>query len=143
MELAEEVVNQRNDMDVDEEDFLQEVEADKEMRSNMNLFKSEALKRKKATKEAVDMVEDKDNDESEDGSDDQRVKLEELLDGLDLDASPDHEMTKDHESAAILEEGEKAAQDGITFIHREDARSIRSKDAAVAVTSFGQEFLSK
>jgi nonsense-mediated mRNA decay protein 3 len=143
MELAEEVVNQRNDMDVDEEDFLQEVEADKEMRSNMNLFKSEALKRKKSANTTVNMVEDKDNDESEDESDDQRIKLEELLDGLDLDASPDNENMNDHESTAILEEGDKAAQDGITFIHREDARNIRSKDAAVAVTSFGQEFLSK
>lgn len=131
--------------DVDEEDFLREVEADKEMRLNMNLYKTEV---------AMKMEDDDDNKSTTpDYEDDQKVRLDELLDGLVLDDGPDKKM-KDFEinedlpwggidQHGILEEGEKAAKDGITYAGREESQNIKDKDSAMPVQSFGDQFLDK
>lgn len=123
---------------MDEEDFMQEVEADKEMRLNMNLYKSELLKKTKP--EGCMEIVDGDVD-VEDDDDDQQIKLNDLLDGLALDYGPDDPDEGAYEAALhTFAEGEKAAKDGITFVHREDARKVRDKDAAVPVSGLGQEF---
>merc|ERR1712176_745818 len=76
--------------DMDEEDFMREVEADREMRDQMNLYKSELLvKPENENKNSgVTINEDgindsnaMDNDDDND-DDDQELKLEELLDSL-------------------------------------------------------------
>lgn len=160
----------RNDdeEDMDEEDFLQEVESDRDMRINMNLYKSDLVKRMQdcqldPVKEGgtdSDMVEGdpraqcQDNDDQEDEDDeddDQKVNLDELLDGLALDQGPDAEddkQGKDDDSllgimGGVLAEGEKAQQDGITYVSREEARRVRDKDSAVPVTGgvMGKDFL--
>ena len=121
--------------DMDEEDFLREVEADKEMRSQMNLYKSEAAKNKSSGKDAdTDMKSDID----EEDEDDQEVNLAELLDGLVVDAGPDPEDEMTGEE--FFEEGEKAAKDGLKFVGREDAREMRDKDAAIPQSTFGKNF---
>jgi len=132
--------------DVDEEDFMQEVEADAEMRRNMNLFKSKALKKKADTND-----DDKPMEEEED--DDQKVKLDELLDGLVLEDGPDPEdMAKldkgvlEEEDAwnasVFVTEGEKAAKDGISYIDRTVASRVQDKETAIHVTDnvLGQEY---
>ena len=119
--------------DMDEEDFMREVEADKEMRGQMNLYKSEFAK-----KPADDDAEMKNDDDDEE--DDQEVNLEELLDGLVMDAGPDPEDEDAIEEQQYFEEGEKAAKDGIKYVGREDARQMRDKDAAVPQSSFGKGF---
>lgn len=125
--------------DMDEEDFMREVEADKEMRTQMNLYKSELLSKKKREElEAMQEGGAVDDDEEED---DQEVKLEELLDGLVMDAGPDQEdATQEEEALMGYEEGEKAAKDGINYVGREEARQVRAKEAAVPQSSFGKDF---
>jgi nonsense-mediated mRNA decay protein 3 len=131
--------------DMDEEDFLREVEADKEMRINMNLYKTEIAMKKLEGGENASVDEDDD--------DDQQVKLDELLDGLVLDDGPDKDM-KDVEldedllwggidQIGMLEEGEKAAKDGIAYTGREDAQNVKEKDSAMPVQSFGQQYMDK
>mmetsp|Transcript_18278 Transcript_18278/g.25358 ORF Transcript_18278/g.25358 Transcript_18278/m.25358 type:complete len:633 (+) Transcript_18278:85-1983(+) len=102
--------------DMDEEDFLREVEADREMRNNMNLYKSEILikKKKDAAADGDDAMEDMEDadavaaknnnsggDDDED-DDDQQVQLDELLDGLVLDDGPDK---PDAKAAALKKDG--------------------------------------
>lgn len=123
--------------DMDEEDFMQEVEADKEMRTQMNLYKSEVVKKKEMTNDDSAMNEDGGEDDDED---DQEVKLEELLDGLVVTDGPDEEDAPAQESAFMGYEGEKAAQDGINYVGRENARQVRDKEAAVAQSTFGKNF---
>lgn len=134
--------------DMDEEDFLREVEADAEMRRNMNLYKSEVGK-KKAEGELVD-----DEEEDEEDEDDQKVKLDELLDGLVLNAGPDDEddvpdSTEDLEGdstafvGSFQNEGERAAKDGIAYVGRDQYLDIRDKETAVPVASntFGADYM--
>lgn len=109
----------------DEEDFMQEVEADKEMRINMNLYKNAG---------AMTGVQDDDAMTDAD-EDDQKIRLDELLDGLQLEAGPDPE-----DAMRLLVEGDKAAEDGLRFVHRDDARHIRDKEAAVPVPRMDNEF---
>lgn len=126
---------------MDEEDFLREIEADREMRNNMNLYKSEALLKKK---EGDNQNEDMEST-NEDDEDDQEVKLEELLDGLVLD-KPDEGMDQSEDSitAMPLMEGEKAAKDGLSYTSREMAASVKDKDSAAAVgNTFGKQFMDK
>jgi len=125
--------------DMDEEDFMQEVEADKDMRLNMNLYKNDALKKSLATSEDEDAMHDEEEEDDED--DDQRIKLDELLDGLALEAGPDDEE-EDVPPQQFLAEGEKAASQGLTYVAREEARNVREKETAIAVTSLGKEFQS-
>lgn len=126
---------------MDEEDFLREIEADREMRNNMNLYKSEALLKKQNDDKDEDMETYNDDDE-----DDQEVKLEELLDGMVLD-KPDEgtdESAEDNIAAMPFMEGEKAAKDGLSYASREMAASIKDKDSAAAVgDTFGKQFIDK
>jgi nonsense-mediated mRNA decay protein 3 len=117
--------------EMDEEDFLQEVEADKDMRMNMNVYKSDFHKRNApammGTEGDVSECEDGEDDE-----DDQQITLDELLDGLVVDEGPDVDMVNPE---VVLVEGEKAAKDGIRYVAREEARNMRDKDAAVPVSN--------
>ena len=132
--------------DMDEEDFLREVEADKEMRLNMNLYKTEV-----ALKKLEEEGENASVDEEDD--DDQQVKLDELLDGLVLDDAPDKDMNDVElnedlhwggiDKVGMLEEGEKAAKDGIAYTGREDAQNVKEKDSAMPVQSFGEQYMDK
>ena len=66
--------------DMDEEDFLQEVEADRDMRQNMNLYKKAILEPScpnEGGREDQTVSGDKECDQ-----DDQQIRLEELLDAL-------------------------------------------------------------
>jgi len=140
--------NQQDASDMDNEDFMQELDADREMRNNMNLYKTESLVKKlEEPKSTMSDVEEDDDD------DDQQVQLDELLDGLVLDEGPDKEMTTVQEldenlpwggvGSNFVEEGNKAAKDGISYTGREEARSIKDKDTAVPVNVFGKEFMNK
>jgi len=132
--------------DIDEEDFLREVEADKEMRRNMNLYKSELLAKKKAEDDGGEGADANDN-EDDDDDDDQQVRLDELLDGLVLDDGPDKVMegAADADGMQYYEEGDKAAKDGIAYSGRDEARQMENKDAAVPVSGnvFGKEYMNK
>jgi len=132
--------------DIDEEDFLREVEADKEMRRNMNLYKSELLAKKKAEDDGGEGVDANEN-EDDDDDDDQQVRLDELLDGLVLDDGPDKVMegATDADGMQYFEEGDKAAKDGIAYSGRDEARQMENKDAAVPVSGnvFGKEYMNK
>jgi nonsense-mediated mRNA decay protein 3 len=121
---------------MDEEDFMREVEADKGMRSQMNLYKSEYKK----PAEDTEMADDDDNDE-----DDQELQLEELLDGLAMDSGPDPDdgYDEDEVEAAGPEEGERAAKDGIKYVGREESRLMEGKESAVPKSSFGKEYDAK
>jgi nonsense-mediated mRNA decay protein 3 len=127
--------------DMDEEDFMREVEADRDMRSQMNLYKSEVLKKKnddeKDRHAMVDVIGENDDDDD----DDQEVKLDELLDGLVMDDGPDPEDEGNLEMKGyVMEEGEKAAKDGIAYVGREEARQVKDKDGAVPQTTFGKQY---
>merc|ERR1712238_267071 len=116
--------------DMDEEDFMREVEADREMRRQMNMYKSKILQEKEN--------ESKDDD---DDVDDQEIMLEELLDGLDMDDGPDPEDANQEKiEQPLLAEGEKAAEDGINYVGREDSRLVKDKDGAIPQSSFGKEY---
>ena len=129
--------------DIDEEDFMREVEADRDMRTQMNLYKNENLIKKKSSngdsmdEDGVDAAND-----DEDAEDDQEIKLEELLDGLAVDDGPDPEDAVDpiaqHDFG--FEEGQKAEQDGINYVGREEARQLKSKEGAVAKSTFGKQY---
>ena len=118
--------------DMDEEDFMQEIEADKEMRMNMNLYKTE----KNLSTTPVD-EEGGDDDDDDDDEDDQQIKLDELLDALALDEGPDREdanMIEDDDGGKAFVEGGLADKAGIAFIPREEAREVRDRDVAVIAT---------
>jgi nonsense-mediated mRNA decay protein 3 len=144
--------------DMDEEDFLREVEADREMRVNMNLYKSELLAKKKESEKGgdgdgangSDNNAKSNNEDDEEDEDDQQVKLDELLDGLVLSDGPDKPMADaaavtetDEFGMQYYEEGEKASKDGITYAGRDEARQMESKDAAKPVNVFGKEYMNK
>ena len=150
--------------DMDEEEFLQEVEADKEMRLNMNLYKSEQVMNSRERRKRSPSMETHDNlshseedaamehneqygstnddnyDDDDDDDDDQKISLDELLNSLALDDPADNkEQTDDGEEGAIMgtpilyAEGERAAKDGLKYVHREDVRSVQNKGSAVVV----------
>lgn len=131
--------------DVDEEDFMREVEADREMRLQMNLFKSKILKDKETESKDDDakMSEDEKNTSitnDDDEIDDQEIKLEELLDGLAVDNGPDQEDTnQDLLEQPYLEEGGKAAKDGIKYIGRDESRHVKDKESAIPQSMFEKE----
>merc|ERR1712070_1065386 len=129
--------------DMDEEDFMREVEADREMRDQMNVYKSDYLKKSQEENNGdnVPMNESGNNDDDDD-DDDQEVNLEELLDGLVVDDGPDPEdaMPDDLDEFGLVEEGEQAAKDGINYVGREESRLVKDKDGAIPQTSFGKEY---
>jgi len=130
--------------EIDEEDFMRELEADREMRDQMNLYKSEALKKKDSVGgDDAEMDEEKNNESIDnDDEDDQEIKLEELLDGLVMDDGPDPEDASpdDNIEEFGVEEGEKAAQDGISYVGREESRNVKDKEGAIPQASFGKEY---
>lgn len=140
---------------MDEEDFMQEVEADRDMRTNINLYKSDIIAAKSVQTGDCDMNdEDNENAENDDDEDDQQVKLEELLDRLALDTPPDEPDIMDKHVGADdddddddfglhqVVEGEKAAKDGLKYVGKEQSRSVQSKDIAVPVSNLSKEFQS-
>jgi nonsense-mediated mRNA decay protein 3 len=145
--------------DMDEEDFLREVEADAEMRKSMNLYKSEALLKTKIEDEAIGKSADlvaTDEDADDEDEDDQQIKLEELLDGLVLDDGPDGPdefipentatMGEDEAWEAATQfytEGAKAAKDGLSYVPRDHANQIRDKETAVSIPSFSKQFMAE
>jgi nonsense-mediated mRNA decay protein 3 len=134
---------------MDEEDFLQEVEADKEMRVNINLYRNEVVRKKRSGSMDTERSREDDPPQTEEAEDeqedDQKVTLEELLDGLKLDEGRDAEEEQEVGLVETYGEGEKAAKDGIAYIAREDARAVREKDTAVSVANgaMGDDFFGK
>lgn len=130
--------------DMDEEDFMREVEADREMRRQMNMYKSKILQEKENESKDDDVkMDEKDNKNTDDDDDvdDQEIMLEELLDGLDMDDGPDPEDANQEKiEQPLLAEGEKAAEDGINYVGREDSRLVKDKDGAIPQSSFGKEY---
>jgi nonsense-mediated mRNA decay protein 3 len=141
---------EQDQMEDDEEDFLRELEADKDMRGNVNLYKDPKMA-------GVAMV---DEDEEVNEDDDQEIKLDELLDGLDLDSGVDPENPTnipqpgvDYEydeskmwggapiGQDIIEEGAKAKEDGVGYFGR--GEEVADKTQATQVTQFGSEFIAK
>jgi nonsense-mediated mRNA decay protein 3 len=124
--------------DMDEEDFMREVEADRDMRVNINLYKSEVLN--KMAELSVSCENDSsplNGDADDEDDDDQKVQLDELLDGLVLDAGPDRDDQQtevDDKIGGLRREGEKSAEDSITYIGRDQARQIADKGSAVAIS---------
>lgn len=152
VEVAEDMKSKRAAKNVteadhmDEEDFMQEVEADKDMRSQMNLYKSEQLK-----KQVVDTnTMDEDCGEAkgkstiaDDEEDDQEIKLDELLDGLVLGEGPDTEDSaevNDDLAFSGLDEGGRAAKDGINYVGRKEARQVKDKEGAIPQSAFGDQY---
>eukprot|EP00977_Amphora_coffeiformis_P004627 scaffold1000_cov166-Amphora_coffeaeformis.AAC.17 len=137
---------------MDEEDFLQEVEADKEMRVNINLYRQQVIRKTRSGSMDTEDARSRDDggaandDDGSESSDDQKITLEELLDGLNLDEGRDAEDEEGTEDVVITYgEGEKAQKDGIGYIAREDARGVREKDTAVSVANatLGDDFFGK
>lgn len=139
--------------DMDEEDFMREVEADREMRKTMNVYKSEVGLRKEKRGD-VDIIESTRDESDGDDDDDQQVKLDELLDGLVLedcldgpigDSASGHTGSELPEMHKEIEEGEQAAKDGLSYAGRDAARQMNDKDAAMPVSgnAFGKEFMGK
>ena len=97
---------------MDEEDFLREIEADRDMRQTMNLYKKVVLEPSSQCK--FGRVDQELSGDKNDEEDDQQIRLEELLDGLALDHGPDDYMET---GAAIGDErvehfGEQARSEG-------------------------------
>eukprot|EP00586_Coscinodiscus_wailesii_P011452 CAMPEP_0172507286 /NCGR_PEP_ID=MMETSP1066-20121228/202748_1 /TAXON_ID=671091 /ORGANISM="Coscinodiscus wailesii, Strain CCMP2513" /LENGTH=479 /DNA_ID=CAMNT_0013284787 /DNA_START=478 /DNA_END=1917 /DNA_ORIENTATION=- len=149
LEVEQVETNQKKNIEmdeVDEEDFMREVESDREMRGQMNLYKSDLLK--KSNVDTMDVVKEDSNnvtDDDESDADDQQVRLDELLDTLALDEGPDaqkdaamKEQFGDDILDGFIEEGERAAKDGINYVNKEESREVKEKDNA---TVFGKEFM--
>jgi hypothetical protein len=119
-------------MEEDFEDFLQQVEGDKEMRGNINLYKTDKDKAKaareakaKATavaaaKAAHDGAEAEDEDEEmdaegddDDDEDEEEVRLDELLDDLDL--SREEHAVLGEEAVPTFVSTDGAAAPGLDF----------------------------
>lgn len=119
---------------VDEEDFMQELEADREMRTRVNIYKSNTVGSR--------------NVEDEDEDDDQKVTLDELLDNLVLESKPDEvEMDEDgmgDNLPVFITDGERAARDNLGYVGRDEALGIMPKETATAVSGgWGKEFMDK
>ena len=144
---------------INENEELDVLDVEQEMELNRKKEKDrKKMKKQKNKKDAIDPRlyptyhdkpenngddnEMKDHD-SDDDDDDQEVNLEELLDGLVVDDGPDPEDAppEEGEEFAFVEEGEKAAQDGINYVGREESRFVKDKDGAIPQTSFGKEYV--
>lgn len=116
---------------MDEEDFMQELEADREMRTRMNIYKSEIAVSKK-TEDDEDCC-----DNEEDEEDDQKVTLDELLDTLVLSSTPDAEDDPKVEDTRL--------QEGPSMIIDSTGLNSQAKEAAVPVKGnvWGEDFMDK
>ena len=128
---------------LDEEDFMQELEADREMRTRVNIYKSDKASLKKKEEDDNDG-----GDDNEDDDDDQKITLDELLENLVLDSKPDAEDNAEMGGdASLLEdqgmmlagEGERAARDNIGYVGRDEALNIQAKDTPVPVAGWSKE----
>ena len=144
---------------LDEEDFMQELEADKEMRSRVNVYKSEIAVSRKTKKAEGEVGDNEDDNEDEDeDEDDQKITLDELLDNLVLDSKPDagddaamqdgggdatttNLVGGDDDGMIYIGEGERAAKDKIGYVGRDEALNIQDKDTATVATTWGKAFL--
>jgi len=116
--------NSKKDVEMEhtnEEDFYRELESDKEMRSRLNLFKSDAIKKRD------DMILEEEHEDDDEDEDDQKIKLDELLDNLDLNDGPDVENVdpsefKEDILEELLEQGDRATQEGISYVGKEESR---------------------
>lgn len=128
--------------DMDEEDFMREVEADREMRDQMNVYKRDLLKKEESETKYDDatMNQDGKNGDTLNDDDDQAIKLEELLDCLVMDDGPDAEDAVRDDPDEFDVEGEQAAKDGIHYVNREESRLIKNKEGAIPQLSFGKEY---
>lgn len=120
---------------VDEEDFLQELEADREMRTRVNIYKSGHVVKKD---------DDDNNDDDGEDEDDQKITLDELLDNLVLDSKPDDANEVDDgddemegNQGVFITDGERAARDNIGYVGQDEANSISSKKMATPVVYGG------
>ena len=144
--------------DIDEEDFMREVEADADMRKGMNLYKSEVLLKMKDEDVSVNIAQEMaiDVEDDDDDEDDQQIKLDELLDNLVLDDAPDESDEFIPENTAMMgedeaweaatqfyTEGAKAAKDGLSYVPRDHANQIRDKESAVSISRFSKQFLAE
>jgi nonsense-mediated mRNA decay protein 3 len=144
--------------DIDEEDFMREVEADADMRKGMNLYKSEVLLKMKDEDVSVNVAQEMaiDVEDDDDDEDDQQIKLDELLDNLVLDDAPDESDEFIPENTAMMgedeaweaatqfyTEGAKAAKDGLSYVPRDHANQIRDKESAVSISRFSKQFLAE
>jgi len=123
----------------DEEDFMQELEADREMRTRVNIYKSEVVETRGESS-------GDDGEEDDDDEDDQKITLDELLDNLVLDSKPDAEDAMGEEDnieqtfAGFGGDGERAARDNIGYVGRDEALHLVAKDSAQPVTEWGKAF---
>mmetsp|Transcript_6339 Transcript_6339/g.11299 ORF Transcript_6339/g.11299 Transcript_6339/m.11299 type:complete len:617 (+) Transcript_6339:93-1943(+) len=132
---------------MDEEDFMQELEADREMRTRVNIYKTESI--------AVPKTNDDDGDregDDDDEDDDQKITLDELLDNLVLDSKPDADdnamagdgnLDEAQGMVMFVGDGERAAKDSIGFVGRDEALNLQAKDTAIPVAGnvWGKEFM--
>lgn len=153
---------------MDEEDFMQELEADREMRKRVNIYKSDVgVKEGLIDGRDEDSNNDDDNSQNDEDDDDQKITLDELLDNLVLDSKPDDIM--EDEGAAenvtmalqtggetsmiisddfagcttFVEDGARASKDKIGYVSRDEALNIASKESAIPVPNWGKDFLQK
>ena len=144
---------------MDEEDFMQELEADRDMRTRVNIYKSD-IAVSKEKKEEVDGENGNEDDDEDDEDDDQKITLDELLDNLILDSKPDAsddaamqgtvddtavrtlvgEVPTAVDGMVLIGEGERAAKDNLGYVGRDEALNIQQKDTAVVVQTLGKEF---
>jgi len=138
---------------------MQELEADRDMRTRVNIYKSDIA----VSREKKDVVVDGENgneDDDEDEDDDQKITLDELLDNLILDSKPDAgddaamvgtvddtavrtlvgEVPTAVDGMVLIGEGERAAKDNLGYVGRDEALNIQQKDTVVVVQSLGKEF---
>lgn len=120
-------------MEEDEEDFMREIETDKEMRSLINVYNT-----------GMNLKDDiKNTNEDEEDDDDQHIKMNELLDQLIIDKPPDDEseninidtgLNDDWEyHRQVVIEGDKAKHDGISYVGKEQARNLSDRSVAMAI----------
>lgn len=138
---------------VDEEDFMQELEADREMRTRVNIYRPDNIAVSRESKDEC-------GDGDEDDEDDQKITLDELLDNLVLNSKPDVQddaamqggevaaLGADAQEGAVMEfvgEGERAVKDNIGYVGRDEALNMQAKDTAVPVVGnvWGKDFMKK
>jgi nonsense-mediated mRNA decay protein 3 len=140
--------------DADEEDFMQEVEADRDMRHNINLYKSQDQGQRRnieSSNMASDVNGGDDDDDDDDIDDDQKIRLSELLESLALQGdqssvSPTQAQESDQVGTGFeFEEGAKAAIDGIAYVARDQARftSLKTIPSVVAGKTMGPDIREK
>ncbi len=108
LDVDERHENAKGDEDEDVEEFMQEIEGDKEMRANVKLYKKQSAAAKAA--KTVKMAEETGSDDGED-MDEEQVRLDELLDELTLSGYKDeHGNEVSMEASSKIMSAEEAAR---------------------------------